>query len=299
MKTPNLSAGGIKVPLQQGFLVFQKQILLYARRRRRLKMKRMLIVLLLVLLGGGCAVIPPKDFLGVTGKSDVPERLIEAVSMQFPGQVSDVDGYKIPIPPEWQGREIVCRTFENLEGKKDVEVCRKTSRVFVDSDDKYSAFIVDGYWYVFLPRGRNFNILVFPAAKGGTSENNESFIVKKEVVHKLDSKEIREVYSRVARAFPYKSKSIGDSGVSLLFGQEAIEVLSVPALTTAKERMAYCGLASVSSTEIIGVMHANPMAAIPKAWAAICSVLTEPNLLVKEETSRKIQNNGIAFTGDR
>ncbi|MGB2791588.1 MAG: hypothetical protein IPJ67_01695 [Candidatus Moraniibacteriota bacterium] len=258
---------------------------------------KMVLIILLVLLGG-CSAIPAKDFLGITGKEDVPERPIEAVSMQFPGQVSDVDGYKIPIPPEWQERDVVCRTFENFEGK-DAEVCRKTSRVFVDGA-KCSAFIADGYWYVFLPRGRNFSILVFPAAKGGTSENNKPFIVRKEVVHKLDSKEIREVYNHVADTFPYQSKPIEDSGVSLLFGQDALEVLSVPALTTAKERMAYCGLASVSSTEIIGLMHANPMAAIPKAWAAICSVLTEPNLLVKEETSRKVQSDeGIAFTGDR
>jgi hypothetical protein len=245
----------------------------------------------------GCVAMPAKDSLGVTGVKGNKERPFEAVSMQFSGSVFEVDGYKIPIPPEWQDREVVCRTFENLEGKS-VEACRKTSRVFLDGA-KYSAFIRDGNWYVFAPKGTKFNAAVFPPAEG-EDEQTESLIVKKGDVRKLDSSEIRAVYERIADTFPLQSKPIDDSGVSVLFGREAIEVLMVPTLTTPKERMWYCGVLSISSNELIALAHGNPMAALPKLWALACSAMTKPNLLVKasERNSIEKMSESTAFRGD-
>lgn len=131
---------------------------------------------------------------------------------------------------------------------------------------------------------------------------NEALVVRKSDMHKLDSSEIREVYERIAEIFPYQSKPIEDSGASMLFGQEAVEVLSVPALTTWKERADYCGVRSVSGSEVIGLSQGNPMAIAPKLWALGCSVVTKPNLFVKvpkssSETSGS--DEGTAFRGDQ
>lgn len=127
---------------------------------------------------------------------------------------------------------------------------------------------------------------------------HEPLVVRASDAQKLGADEVREVYRHIAEAFPYQSKPI--DGVSLLFGEDIRLALSVPALTTPRERMAYCGLLSVSSSEIIGLAHANPFATIPKAWAGICSLITKPNLLVrKEKEESHSTDEGIAFTGDR
>lgn len=124
--------------------------------------------LIVFLMIGGCAAMPAKQSLGIGGTNKTPERPVEGVSMIFPGSVSEVDGYKIPIPPEWQDREVVCRIFENLEGKE-VSACRKASRVFIN-DVKYSAFIWNGNWYVFVPKGIEFSVAIFPPAEGDEGE---------------------------------------------------------------------------------------------------------------------------------
>lgn len=122
-------------------------------------------LLIILMLLSGCAAIPPSENLGTSGKVQSPERIAEAVTMIVPGAISQVDVYKIPIPPEWQEREVACRTFESLE-EKDVQICRKASRVFIDGQEKRSAFIWNGYWYVSVPKGQTFSSFVFPPAEG-------------------------------------------------------------------------------------------------------------------------------------
>jgi len=248
--------------------------------------------LIVFLMIGGCAAIPPEKYLGT--KSEVStgaiseERLPQAVSMRFPGLVEDIDGYAVSIPPDRQQEENVCLKFSDAVGKE-VEVCRKTSRVFIDGVER-SAFIHGGTWYVFVPKGKVVSAMQFPTPNG-----KEILTVSGREAKKLNAEEIPRVYERIMQTFPYTSKPIG--GVAVLFGKETIAMLKVPSLTIFEERWGRCGGLSFSSTEAAALATGSPLAAVPKGLAGICSLVTHPNFLMK--VVEKPQPEGDAFIGDK
>jgi len=253
--------------------------------------KQCLVFVFLALLAG-CATISPEEYLGTKSEESrgtfQQERLPQTVSMSFPGRVNDVDGYAIHLPPDRRESEIVCRTFADVTDKE-VEICRKTSRVFVGGVE-YSAFIHDGTWYVFVPKEREVSALQFP-----TPDGKEVFTMSGRETKKLNVEEVVRIYGLVMRELPYISKPIG--GVSLLFGDEALTILTVPSLTTFEERWGYCGGLSFSSTEVVGIVAGSPLSMLPKIQAGICSLVTRPNFLTK--VAKKPYSEGAAFIGDQ
>lgn len=242
---------------------------------------------------GGCAAMPEGEFLGISNSEKVidgkyfPERIPQTVSMRLPGMIGDVDGYRVQTPLSWREKEFVCRAFRNIE-EKDVEICRLVSRVIVN-EQEYSAFIQESSWFFFVPKGTRVSLVQFPSSDG-----KNALLIHPQPI---SEEKTLEVYEKIAGTFPFQSKPI--DGVQILFGAKTLEAFSVPSLVTLEERMAYCNVFSVSSTEIIGIAHGNPMAALPKLWAVACSAMTTPNFLVKEEEKPIETNEGVAFRGDQ
>lgn len=252
-----------------------------------------LFLLIVFMAIGGCATMQEGEFLGISNSGKIidgkysPERIPQTVSMRLPGMFGDVDGYRVQTPIPWREKEFVCRAFRNIE-EKEVEICRLVSRVIVN-EQEYSAFIQESSWFFFVPKGTKVSLVQFPSSDG-----KNALLINPQPISK---EKTLEVYEKIAEAFPFQSKPI--DGVRILFGAKTLEAFSVPSLITLEERMAYCDVFSVSSTEIIGIAHGNPIAVLPKLLAAACSAMTTPNFLVKEEEKPIQTNEGIAFKGNQ
>ncbi|QQS61391.1 MAG: hypothetical protein IPN70_00440 [Candidatus Moraniibacteriota bacterium] len=244
-------------------------------------MNNRLSLVLVAIIASGCAPMTPRESLGLSGGE--MEYLANATTFVAPPPIHSAKGYEVSLPKEVK-REVMCKQYMTLD-KKQVEICRKAFRARV-SGQNISLYPKGEKGYVF--SSSEFRGVEVISARG------KAYMVP--VAKELSASELRDIYAHLGGEFPFISDDIPGSGARLLFGEDALNAVSVPSLVDWKERSAICGLGSISSSDILGPIMYGPIGALPKVLQIGCALLKEPNLLEeKKESSKKEEKSSGGY----